>query len=801
MKTIHLLTNAHLDPVWYWDWQEGLNESLRTCRTMVKLLDEFPDLTFNRGEAYFYDHLEHADPKLFQRIRELIEEGRWCVVGGNWIQPDHNMPCSEAILRQYQIGQEYFKNTFGFNINVAWSADCFGHSAGIPDVLAACGFKYFSCNRPMPHTLQLPAETFYWKGQGTGKVLASRLDVGWYGCESDAAPARLDALLQRYADRPHKNIPSGMGVGDHGGGTTRQQLDDIRKWKEQHPEVNVVFSTFDRYFAAIEQEIAENNIQPPTYSGEMNFCLTGCYASLPAFKKAYRQAESTVRIADRIENAVNAYLNIPFKDSTEQWKDICFNDFHDILPCSSTERAMNYQKDQLNGTTHTARKRIFAALQSLSTKINITVPKPEGYAPEQVPIVLFNPNPRTFKGTVEVECALDYRPLRLTTTDCLQIFDENDKPMPFQEIDTEMHNSPIGSNMWRKRAVLNVEMPAFGWKVVKVGADPQPVRCQPPTEDIAKPIDNCSIGNGILTIVAKPGEQNITIKRQDLPDFNFSLANYLDPYGSWGDMADTAKGMQLQDLQEVFEITRTIITEKGPQRAAMFVELAGRKSSISLLFRLNRKDHHFSVQARLMWDDRARRLKLRFPQGHTIAYDCPAAETQRQNTGQVPGIRYAKIYNEEASQAFAFASNCGYSYDNLNGFFTWTLARGCHYSSVSNSNSQTDPHRPVERGEVVFDFLWGDKPELANELADQLEFPVQTFVAWPNEGALPPAGQCSKLDLPKCVELVSANNGANGDLVVQNRSKETIELKTINRAVTLPPWNLVTISQKEWFGK
>jgi alpha-mannosidase len=38
-KTLHLLANAHLDPVWLWDWFEGLNEGVTTCRSMLKIFD------------------------------------------------------------------------------------------------------------------------------------------------------------------------------------------------------------------------------------------------------------------------------------------------------------------------------------------------------------------------------------------------------------------------------------------------------------------------------------------------------------------------------------------------------------------------------------------------------------------------------------------------------------------------------------------------------------------------------------------------------------------------------------------
>ena len=40
---VHLILNSHLDPVWLWDREEGLNEGIKTCRTMVALLEEYPE--------------------------------------------------------------------------------------------------------------------------------------------------------------------------------------------------------------------------------------------------------------------------------------------------------------------------------------------------------------------------------------------------------------------------------------------------------------------------------------------------------------------------------------------------------------------------------------------------------------------------------------------------------------------------------------------------------------------------------------------------------------------------------------
>ena len=69
--TFHLIPNAHLDPVWLWDWREGLNEGLITCRTILDLMDEDRELTFIRGESFIYEHIERAE---FADLREWLRE-------------------------------------------------------------------------------------------------------------------------------------------------------------------------------------------------------------------------------------------------------------------------------------------------------------------------------------------------------------------------------------------------------------------------------------------------------------------------------------------------------------------------------------------------------------------------------------------------------------------------------------------------------------------------------------------------------------------------------------------------------
>jgi hypothetical protein len=73
MTTIHMIFNAHIDPVWLWPWQAGLDEVLATCRSACNLLDSDDDLIFNQGEAWAYQQIERLDP-----AGPLVPMARFC---------------------------------------------------------------------------------------------------------------------------------------------------------------------------------------------------------------------------------------------------------------------------------------------------------------------------------------------------------------------------------------------------------------------------------------------------------------------------------------------------------------------------------------------------------------------------------------------------------------------------------------------------------------------------------------------------------------------------------------------------
>ena len=137
MKKSYLIGNAHIDAMWLWEWQEGLAEVRSTFRSALDRLNELDGWIFTSAAAQYYRWIEETDAEMFAEIAARVREGRWCIVGGWWIQPDCNLPSGESFCRQGLYGQRYFSEKFGVRARTGYNVDSFGHSAGLPQICSA----------------------------------------------------------------------------------------------------------------------------------------------------------------------------------------------------------------------------------------------------------------------------------------------------------------------------------------------------------------------------------------------------------------------------------------------------------------------------------------------------------------------------------------------------------------------------------------------------------------------------------------------------------------------------------------
>ena len=139
-KTIvHMIGQAHLDPVWLWRWTEGRAEALATSQSAADRLSEYPDFQFTRGEAQIYEWIEDESPELFARIVDFVRQGRWHVVNGMIVQPDMNLPLGESLVRHFLLGKGIMHDLLGVEVNVAYCVDSFGHASTLPQIFRKSG--------------------------------------------------------------------------------------------------------------------------------------------------------------------------------------------------------------------------------------------------------------------------------------------------------------------------------------------------------------------------------------------------------------------------------------------------------------------------------------------------------------------------------------------------------------------------------------------------------------------------------------------------------------------------------------
>ena len=73
MKELHLICEAHLDPVWLWEWEEGASAAISTFQSAANLADEF-DYIFCHNEVSLYKYIAEYAPDLFEKIKQLIKD-------------------------------------------------------------------------------------------------------------------------------------------------------------------------------------------------------------------------------------------------------------------------------------------------------------------------------------------------------------------------------------------------------------------------------------------------------------------------------------------------------------------------------------------------------------------------------------------------------------------------------------------------------------------------------------------------------------------------------------------------------
>ncbi len=569
--TVHMVANSHIDPVWLWRKTSGSDEAVATCRTACDLLEEYPELIFTMGEAWIYEQLKKFDPDTLNRIRGLAEKKQWIFVGGSWVQPDCNFPSAPAFLEQYRLGLRYFKENFGVTVSTAYNIDSFGHGAFLPGLFNSCGIDFYVFMRPQEHEKELPSNLFRWRSADGGEVLAFRIPKSYLTSPKTPLKENIEAAVGA-VDPAARHTMCFYGVGDHGGGPVRKEIEWIREHLDYGDGVTLQFSDPVSFFAAVR----EKRDQLPVIHEELQYHAVGCYSTYHSFKQTFRRVEFLAQAAGLLSDK---------KETTEREharRVLLFNQFHDIAGGCSVKSAY----DDAFGQLGYVREICTAALEDSAGRKTAALPPSERQR-----ILLYNTAPENFSGYVEIEPWTGFRWMNDKTD--YRFLDRSGKPVPVQVIRQEAAAGAM------TRYLLSAAIPAGGTGVLEMEAAAE--KYAPPQEaEEASTADN-----GVLK--AAFGLQGIAFT-EGVPEISVQV--FSDPSDTWSHGIHSYPA----DPEGVFEAEGPWLRiEDGPIRSGYFNTLRFGNSVLQWHIYLYRDEPVLTMKIRLNFSGSRRIIKLVIP--------------------------------------------------------------------------------------------------------------------------------------------------------------------------------------------
>jgi alpha-mannosidase len=751
----HLTGNSHIDAAWLWPWTETVDTVKRTFSSAVQLMNEYPTYTYTQSAAAYSQWVADKYPALNAEIAKRVNEGRWELVGGMWLEPDLNMPDGESLVRQLLVGQAAFQKIYGHTAFIGWNPDSFGYNWQLPQIYKRSGIDYFVTQKmAWNDTNPLPLKLFWWQSPDGSKVLTY---FPHDYANQDVDPARLSKDLATAAKQAPgmRDMMDLFGVGDHGGGPTRTMLDEGLHWMQPDKVgAKEEFGTALPYFQRIEKEVAPNSptwnystlaagnttlpalpsgqISVPTWNDELYLEYhRGVFTTQAAHKRNMRDAEEQVLNAEKLASL--AWIDgrgYPADELNDAWKHVLFNQFHDLAAGSGIgiiykEAQKDY--DQVRWATNEISTNSF---KTLTTRIN-TDGKGE-------PILVFNPLASERGGIAEVTVQMPHG------TDTVSLEDERGNVIPSQVL-----SSDLPTHTFHLLFKLD-SIPSLGYTVLHAVEGQREFHS-----------DLTSAGyileNSVLRITVDPKTGCITSLFNKRSTFEALAPNscgnelqaFVDKpktYDAWNIDPGTldAAPTLIHDADEVKMI------ETSPLRSVLRVTRTWDKSKFTQDLILYAGSDQLLVHNDFDWHEQHILLKASFPLASTnksATYEIPYGEIQRPTTRnnsfekarfEVPALRWADEGDD--THGLSLINNSKYGYDAVGNVLRLSLLR-----------SPTWPDPVADQGKQIFDYAiyphtgtW----QSANTVARGWEFnyKLHAMQVAAHDGTLPPTHSFFSID-------------------------------------------------------
>lgn len=725
MKRLHLISNAHLDPVWQWQWNEGAAAAISTFRVAADFCEQFDGYVFNHNEALLYMWTKEYEPQLFQRIQKLVKEGRWHIMGGWFLQPDCNMPSGEDFVRQILAGRRFFQEHFGVCPTTAVNFDSFGHTKGLVQILQKSGYDSYLFMRPDPPAEELKdlTQLFCWEGFAGSKVHGMRLEAA-YGTNFGKAAGIIDDYIQQH---PEKEIALRCwGIGDHGGGPSKVDLVDIGNlMQKQEGKMEILHSTPEAYFAeAVPGQVG------CTHSDSLITSMPGCYTTMSQVKRKHRDLENQLLTAEKMAAIASeqGLMEYPKAQLDEAVYDLVFNEFHDVLTGTMVKPS---EDDTLRMLDHgleicnRIQNKAFFALSAGQPKAK------EG----EIPILIFNPHPYPITDVFSCEFMLADQNWEEGFTSAR--VRQNGVHIPCQ-MEKEDSNIPLD---WRKRitfyATLEpMSMNRFDCELIMLDKRPT-FETLFEGEDVCFSNDRMSVRIGrnsgwIDSFIVdgkelvQPGAGQLRVFEDNEDPWSMFRFHIDQEIGAFT-LMDEVRSARFASIKKE-RLSPLHVVENGDARLCVEAFFEYHESTARVLYKIPKQGAELEMDITVYWMEKEKMLKCAFPAGfgssHYLGQTAFGVNQLAANGSEQVAHAWIAAVDQQQDKALAVINNGVYGSSMKDGVLYQNLLRSTAYTGhplpgrVIMMTDRFAYH--VDQGERRFQlWLTGGKAQNIQQLADQ----------------------------------------------------------------------------------
>ncbi|MBK9391038.1 MAG: hypothetical protein IPN68_12910 [Bacteroidetes bacterium] len=604
--------------------------------------------------------------------------------------------------------------------------------------------------RPGPKEKTIPADLFWWEGPDGTRVLTYRIQMSYN--DGGSVNNRIKGIIEQAVGQPMKSFMGYYGVGDHGGGATKESIKSIEALKTEKGAPVVFFSTTDNYFKEIRDD---KKLNLPVVKDDLQHHAAGCYTAEWEIKKNNRMSEAALVTAEKIASVGSKVwgAKYPYKELSEAWHRVLFLQFHDSLAGTSL-----YEHSQ------TAREGHGYALDIASQATVLAVQKLEWQVPAEDPasqyMIVFNPHAWEVNSNIEY----DFNQGKYLKSS--RVEDEKGNPL--------LHQWAPGSTETgsRKKLVVNTAIPAFGYRQIRLfDGDPAGLK------STVKAEGNFIENEFLKVYFSENGSIGIYDKEKGKEVFAGGSTGCKaviidDPSDTWSHDIKSFSNEIASFGNATFKIL-----ENGPLRTKIRVRSGYGNSGLTIDWTLYSGSRHLEAKITLDWHEHLKMLKFSFPvnvESPAATYETPYGHIVRATNGdEDPGQRWIDLSGLKSGSrcGLTVINDAKYGYSVNGNDMRISVARSAVYAHHNPKVlDMAEEHLWMDQGIQTFRMLLVPHADTWKEInipriADEFISPPVPIYQGIHGGTMPKSGSFISVDA-KDVNVTAVKLSEKGEDII-----------------------------------